>query len=79
MSYSANACLFAARHQNAVLVILKQVLPFDINGQSAGRHALALLIKIKEIGASRKCQPCVATFANGITIGCKLRLDLTLS
>ncbi len=37
ISYSAKACLFAARHQNAALVILKQVLIT----QPAGRHALA--------------------------------------
>ena len=47
--------------------------------QSAGRHALALLIKIKEIGASRMRHLGVAAFAKGTTLGCKLRLDLMLS
>jgi hypothetical protein len=31
------------------------------------------------LGASRKRQLRVVAFANGITIGCKLRLDLTIS
>jgi len=42
------------------------------------RDGLSFL-NINWLGASRKRQPCVAAFANGITIGCKLRLDLTLS
>jgi hypothetical protein len=75
MSHSANACLFAARHQNAALVILKQVLIT----QSADRHALALLIIFKLIGAPRKRQLGVAALVNGTTITYELRLDLTLS
>ena len=61
--------------ENAALVILKQVLIT----QSAGRHALALLIKIKEIGATRMHQLSVAAFTKGTTLGCKLRLDLAHS
>ncbi len=74
MLHSANACLPAARHQSATLVILKQVLITP----SAGRHALALLIKIKEMGASDKRHLSVAALANGVTIACELRLDLAL-
>ena len=74
MPYSANACLFAARHSNAALVILKQIRIT----QSAGKHALALLIDFKEIGASDKRQLGVATLTNGTTITCELRLDLAL-
>jgi hypothetical protein len=40
---------------------------------------LALLIKIKEIGASRMRQLGVAVFAKGTTLGRKLRLDLAHS
>ena len=56
MSHSAIACVFAARHQNAVLVILKQVLIT----QTADTHAMAYLIIFKELGATDKRQPGVA-------------------
>ena len=74
MSHSANACLFAARHQNAALVILKQVLITP----SASTHALAYHIKLKELGATDKRQPGVAALANGTTISGELRLDQAL-
>lgn len=38
-----------------------------------------IILKINKLGASRKHQLSVAAFANGTTIGCKLRLVLTLS
>jgi hypothetical protein len=40
---------------------------------------MAYLLIINLLGASRKRQPCVAAFTNGMTIACKPRLDLTLS
>jgi hypothetical protein len=40
---------------------------------------MAFLIIFNRLGASTKRQLSVATFTNGTTIGCKARLDLTLS
>ncbi len=74
MLYSAIACVFAARHRNAAVVILQ---PVPIT-PSAGTHAMAYHFNINKLGASTKRQPGVATLANGITIGFELRLDLAL-
>jgi hypothetical protein len=74
MSHSANACLFAARHQNAALVILKQVLITQLRADTCWPN----LLIIKEKGASDKRHLSVAALANGTTITCELRLDLTL-
>jgi hypothetical protein len=40
---------------------------------------MAFLFNFNKLGASRKRQLCVAAFTNGTTIGCKPRLDLTIS
>jgi len=78
MSQSANACLFAARHQNTTLVILKQVLPFNSNGLLRTDARWPNLLMIRQIGASDKRQLSVSALVNGTTITCELRLDLTL-
>ena len=68
--------MFAARHQNAALVILKQVLPLNIKWAVAGTHALAYRFIINRLGATDSHQLGVAALANGATIACELRLDL---
>jgi hypothetical protein len=74
MSHSANACLFAARHQNAALVILKQVLITPLRADTHWPN----LFKFNMIGAFDKHQLSVAALVNGTTITCELRLDLML-
>ena len=54
------------QHQNAAVVILQQV-PIT---PSVGGHTMAFLLIFNLLGASRERQLGVATFANGITIGC---------
>ena len=75
-------CLFTARHQNAAVVILQQVLITP----SVDRHMMAYLLNFNRLGVARKRQLRVANaptfgaaFTNGATIGRKPRLDLTLS
>jgi hypothetical protein len=50
---------------------------FDNAVHEQAHDDLAYLLT-NRLGATDKHQPRVATFTNGITIGCKPRLDLTL-
>ena len=75
MSHSANTYLFAARHQNAALAILKQVLITQLRADTRWPN----LLITREIGVSDKRQLSVSALVNGTTITCELRLDLTLS
>jgi hypothetical protein len=74
MSNSANACLPTVRHQNAALVILKQVLITLLRADTRWPN----LLIFEEIWASDKRQLSVAALVNGTTITFELRLDLTL-
>ena len=86
MSHSANACLCAARRQNAALVLLKQVLTTQLRADTRWPN----LLITRELGASDKRQLSVAALVNGTTragpmsaanavgLTCELRLDLTL-
>jgi hypothetical protein len=78
MPYPANAYLPAARHQNAALAILKQVLPLILNGLlRTDTHWPDFSIN-RVTGDSDKRLLSVAALVNGTTITCELRLDLTL-
>ncbi len=63
--------LSATRRQNAVVVLLQQVLITQI----AGRYMAAYPFNINLLGASSITLPCVVALANGTTITCELRLD----
>ncbi len=74
MSHSASVCLFSARHQNAALAILKQILITQLWADTRWPNFLFF----NPIGVSETHQLGVAAFVNGVTIGCKPRLDLAL-
>ena len=81
ISHSAVLCLFTARHQSATVANLQQALITP----SVNRHRTAFLLIFNRLGAtdqrqlaSPKAPTFGAAFANGTTIACKPRLDLTL-
>ena len=71
MRHSAIVCLLSARRQDAAVALLQQVL----TTQSEGKHTTAYPLKYYMLGALRMLLLCVAAFAKGRAISCKLRLD----
>ncbi|MES9863904.1 MAG: hypothetical protein ABW157_01075 [Candidatus Thiodiazotropha sp. LLP2] len=71
MLSSAEVRLPAARHQNAAVALLQQVLIT----QSAGRHTSASLLKIILLGVSSLPLPGIAVLEKGTAIACEPRLD----
>ncbi|MES9917476.1 MAG: hypothetical protein ABW160_16290, partial [Candidatus Thiodiazotropha sp. 4PDIV1] len=69
MLSSAEVRLPAARHQNATVALLQQVLIT----QSAGRHTSACLLKIILLGGSSLPLLGVAALDKGTTIACEPR------
>jgi hypothetical protein len=71
MSCSAAVCQPTARHQNAAVARLQQVLIT----QSVGWHTAACLLKINRLGASSLLLLGIVALAKGITPACEARLD----
>jgi hypothetical protein len=71
MSCSAAVCQPTARHQNAAVARLQQVLIT----QSVGWHTAACLLKINRLGASGLLLLGVVALAKGITLVGEARLD----
>ncbi len=69
--HSAIMCLLSARHQDAAVALLQQILIT----QPDGKHITAYPFNFNMLGASRMALFCVTALANGTTITCKLRLD----
>ena len=70
MRPSAIVCLLSARRQDVAVALLQPIL----TTQSEGKHTMAYPLN-SMLGASRMLLLCVAAFAKGIAISCKLRLD----